>query len=425
MSLLAYAACVWPLLAALLALRLQEKVGRSAVFGPFSLLLALLLSVLPLFGRGVLHLPAAAPWRVDGLALCLPPLLAFACLLRLPSRDGVRGSRRLAGTLLLLGGAILSLSSDRVIVAMAGLGFGLGGLSLISRRLETGGAVALAVAAAGSIVLSTGLAIDSGASWSGLAAHGTLLMPDVRLAGRDLADLALLLLCWEATQPDCWSESGWRGPVLLGVPAAALVLRLHGLDGAPDRALVVGALLVLALSVLLLPAERRPGARIMLATRIQLAVGLLGVQLGGPAGSTGALVLLGTLPLLLPLLSRPRTMLGLLILAGLPPFGLFAADLLLLLRLLAASPLAGLLALGALAAAALGLLPALQDRDEAASQAPAEGVLLGRVVVLPRALAVLLLLASGLALPGPASDWLLAAASDAAGPARPAGEATR
>ncbi len=291
----------------------------------------------------------------------------------------------------------------------------LGAMLLLGRRDEANGREiplvlgAVPMMAAGTAVLS---ATGEEPRWSllGGSAHATS-------AGLLLLLLPVLLVCaWGFFRPVLFGRSsisrGLLRVLLLGV-AVSVSLRCLRVEPFLAPLVFAAGLALGVLALLLIPAHRSLAGRVSLTAALQAGMALAAVASGGPGGVAAALMLTGFLALLLPLvLSVPldRSGAGLrsgatLVLIGLPPFGPFAAFMVLMLRLMGDAPIgAALLLLGA-AVSALSVLQA-RGRD------PSPTLPGGRFGIWPVAAASVLavLLWLGLAMPTGLSDWLLSIA---------------
>ncbi|MCQ8278746.1 hypothetical protein NFI95_09805 [Acetobacteraceae bacterium KSS8] len=266
---------------------------------------------------------------------------------------------------------------------------------------------AVPVTGAGVAVLSSATGMP--ARWSGLVAASHPVS-----SGLLLLLLPILLLCaWAALRPVLFGRATVsRGLFRLLVLSVGLLVTLRCLGAVPALAPLVSVtgLLLGASAVLLLPAQRSLAGRVSLAAALQSAFALVAAASGGAGGVAASLMLAGSLALLLPLIlfvpaDRSAARLrfaSILVLIGLPPFGPFAAFMVLMLRLTGTSPaLAALLLLGA-AVSALAVLRS-SGRDPVAVLPEGRTGAWGMV----SALCLLLSLWLGLAMPNGLSDWLL------------------
>jgi formate hydrogenlyase subunit 3/multisubunit Na+/H+ antiporter MnhD subunit len=262
--------------------------------------------------------------------------------------------------------------------------------------------------------------------------------PGLRVCGVLLLLLPVLLLAWQGTSrladpgpTDASHERTGRAllPVLSAVPGLDIAIRLRALPEPDPRLLqldiatLVGAgIVMMLLAVALLPGRARLADRLSLAVAVQVGAALVGIGVGDTGGLVAALMILFFLALAVPVALLPAgpglaswvRRLAVLALAGLPPFGPFAAIFLLLLRVFGNVPLLALLVLAACVAVALSLLPALRQPDTDGT-----AVRVMSVALLPAVVALVLLGWLGLAMPDRVSDWLLDLSETAAGTAWP------
>lgn len=451
-------AVAWPLLAALVLMLLPPRtavrtVGRVATIA----------SLIALGLASVEALPHARPpgwnagslWLDDRLALALPVLLAVPGVVangwllgRTPSMQDVTGRRwrhPLVALQVLTAGALDAARADPLFLMLAGLALVAAAMAMLAPPRQFGGRVAilgalLLTAWLGIAMLAAGLGLP--VSWTRLATDMATIPPALRLFGQLLLMLPMLLLAWlgpasalqpPATGPDLNRTAGATAahallPLLPSLPALIVTLRLRALPE-PDPTLLRLDMLVLTgaglsmllLGMLLLPAQRRLADRIVTVGAMHLGAAAIGFGVGGTVGVAAGLLILSFLGLGLPLAWLPAISgasgwirrVAILSLAGLPPFGPFAAMFMLLLRLFGELPVLAVLVLAAFCAGAVTLL---------STPRPDPGVdLPTRLPYLLPAVAVLLLLATcGIAMPGPVSDWLLGIGESMAGATWPA-----
>ena len=447
-----------PLASALLLALLPDRVGGRLRLGAG---LAAALATLVLAAAALVSPSpdAAGPWLSDRLARSLPVLaaipgvLASAWLAALPlSAQGRvqagRWRRLPAAVQLLGGGAILACRAAPLSLMLIGVALLLlAALLLLPRRPQAPVlfAAMLLTSWLGAAILSAGLGRPAG--WTVLPAGFASIHPGLRSCGPLLLLLPMLLLAWigaagmGGTEPVATPEERCAQallPVLLAIPGLVVALRLRALPEPDpgllrlDIAAIVGiGLLGLLLAVALMPGRRRPADRVALAAAVQLGTAVVGIGVGGTGGVAAALMILFFLALAVPVSLLPvgsavgvgLRRLGVLALAGLPPFGPFAAAFLLLLRLSGTAPALALLVLVVLAVAGLSLLPSvLRPSGQAGIDA---AVPRSRVALLPGLVALALLGWLGLAMPGVVSDWLLGMSEAAAGASWPVAESAR
>lgn len=458
------AALACPLLAALLLALLPARIARRTLAaGSVAVsLLTLLLAVLALLspGTGPNDGPGTATWLQDRLALSLPVALAVpACLIAWalvwawaspkgrPGPDPA-GRTRMMAVQLLTAGAIAACRADLLFVMLAAfVPIGLGATLLLPGHRRPGASAwigaLLLLAGLGAAMLSAGLGLPAG--WSRLQAGIGAVDPSLRLFGRLLLLLPMLLLTWLAhalgpSAPDGGPEPATGRPPLpllvplLAIPALACVLRLRGLPEPVPALLRLhvalstgGGVLILLFATLLLPARSGPAGRLSTVAGIQLGAAAIGFGIGGTVAIAGGLLMLASLTLGLPTALLPggsaaatRTrQAAVLALAGLPPFGTFAGGFMLLMRLFGDQRLLALLVLAAFAVGAVSLLPLLRAQPMAAA-APGPPTLSIRLSPLPGLVVLALLAWLGVAMPIGLSDWLLGLAEGLAGPPWPA-----
>ena len=446
------AAIVWPLLGAILLMLLPSRttartVARVAMIASLlTLALALAEAIRPAPGASG---PGGSFWLRDRLALSLPVLLAVPGMLssawllgRMTLLQGVTGRawrHPLVASQLLTAGALDAVRADPLFLMLAGFALVSAALAmlaparLMATRVAILGALLL-VAWFGIAMLSAGLGVP--ASWSALVAAAAM-HPALRLFGRLLLMLPMLLLAWlgagfslapppaapEADRSPVATAAHALLPLLPGVPALVVALRLCALPE-PDPSLVridmlalTGAgLLIVLLGLALLPGRRTLADRIVTVGIMQLGAAAIGFGAGGTLGVAAGLLMLSFLCLGLPLAWLPAAAgaagwirrVSILSFAGLPPFGPFAAVFMLLLRLFADLPVLAVLVLAAFWAAAVALLSASWPAHDVERPALAAHLL-------PASLVLLLLATCGVAMPGPASDWLLGIGESLAG----------
>ncbi len=439
---------VVPLAGALLLALLPAGIGRR---GAVATGLVVGLVTLALSAIAPFRPPAATGlWLSDRLAVSLPVLAAIPAVLvgawqvSLPpsaSRQGAGGRlrRSSAAVPLLVGGAILACRAAPLFLMLIGVAIlALAACLLLSRRPHVPALFAsmLLTSWLGAAILSTGLGGPAG--WISLPAGYVALHPALRLCGLLFLLLPMLLLAW----PVAWAVGGREAatpdercaqallPVLLAIPGFDMAVRLRALPE-PDPGLlrldivvIVGAgLLGMLLAVALLPGRRRLADRLVLTASVQLGAALVGIGVNGTGGIAAALTILFFLALAAPVALLPAgppvgagmRRLAALVLAGLPPFGPFAAAFALLLRLSAGTPVLALLLLASLVAAGLSLLRPLHQLELDPAPAPR-----GVPALLPGLVALGVLAWLGLAMPVALSDWLLGLSEAAAGAAWPA-----
>ncbi len=449
----------WPLLAALLLALLPGLAARRA--GPRGLAAVALAASLPtpVLAAAALLSPLQGSlrgsdvlWLQDRLALSMQLVLAVPLVPVSAWRllVGVQTARSWrywpAAAQLLTAGSLIAVDATWLFSMLVGLALVAASMLLLSRRGQPE-PVPLALLL-GALLLAAWLGIaclaigqGDAAGWIALQAGSAGTQPALRHCGVVLLALPVLLLAWTASA----GLAGGRAPgadelsarallpVLAGAPALDIVLRLRALpDIGPTLLLrpavllpAGGGLLGIVLACALMPARPRQADRLMLAASLQLAAAAVGFGIGGTGGVLAGLLLLGGLALglpaaLLPMptrLGRGAQRLGVLVLAGLPPFVPFAAGLLLLQRLSGAAPVLAVLALAGLAVGGRLLATARPDAD-------GPPVLRGGLGAdaIPAALALALPVLSlallgwfGLAMPPGLSAWLLATSEDMAG----------
>jgi hypothetical protein len=403
-----------PLLGAALVWLVEARVGgilpRRLGLAVDAAELLLAVGLLPVRG-GEDAVPLPAPWLHDpAVVLLLLAAAAGSLLLR-----AAAGSAHAARSVLLAGAALVLLG-DSLVATTAGLVLVLLAQALATPRTARAGllgpgAACLLCAWAAAAILSAMLGHP--AAWSLLAAgpHPVPLPPVLPTVAVLLLLFAAIGVAAPAAVPAA-RLAGEAGPAsmlpLAAIPVGAVLLRLRGLADAPASFTVSAALLALGTLGLLLVCvllRRSGGGSAVLLLGVQLACASLGLGLGGVGGIEAALLILVLLPLVaagaLFARGRDRTVL-LLVLGGLPPFGLFAADFLLLLRASASAPV---LALPVLAALALAF------QHAAAGNGPprAPAVAPSRAAVAAGRMLLVVLVVLGLAMPPPVTALLLAA----------------
>ncbi len=448
----------WPLLAALLLVLLSglpRTVARRA--GPRGLAAVALAASLPtpVLAAAALLSPLQGSlrgsdvlWLQDRLALSLQLVLALPLVPVSAWRllVGVQAARPWrywpAAAQLLTAGSLIAVDAVWLFPMLIGLTLVATSMPLLLSRRGQPGLLPVALLLAAWLGIAC-LAIGQGdaAGWIALQAGSAGTQPALRHCGVVLLALPVLLLAWTASagladgRAPGADELSARAllPVLAGAPALDIVLRLRALpDIGPTLLLrpavllpAGGGLLGIVLACALMPARPRQADRLMLAASLQLAAAAVGFGIGGTGGVLAGLLLLGGLALGLPAallpvptrLGRGAQRLGVLVLAGLPPFVPFAAGLLLLQRLSGAAPVLAVLALAGLAVGGRLLATARPDAD-------GPPVLRGGLGAdaIPAALALALPVLSlallgwfGLAMPPGLSAWLLATSEDMAG----------
>lgn len=425
------ASVFWPLLAALLMwLGGTRMAARSLLRASLA---ASLLTLLLALWAAVLPVPPSATgglWSGDRLAVSLAVLAAIPAVLAAPvsvpaSAVAVRELPVL--TQLMTAGAIAACRGGTPFVVLMGLAVVFVASALPDRhpgRKLLPVAALLLTAWLGAALLAAG---DGAAPLQSGLGRPTIA-PATHLCGLLLLLLPMLLLTWIGPSGILPDPPGGDiqlyslALLLPGLPALGIVLRLCGLHAAdplprPDASVIVGVgLLALLLSVAMLPGRKTLPERVPLAVAAQLSTVMIGFGIGGTGGVAGGLMILGALVFLLPLIKPHSTGAGscvawliVPVLAGLPPFGLFSGDFMLLLRLFGTAPLLGLAVLAGLAAASLGLLATWRPEPAAWSRFRWQSIL-------PALLVLALLGWLGLAMPGGLSDWLLGLSEPAASP---------
>ncbi|WP_419729987.1 hypothetical protein [Lichenicola sp.] len=445
-------AIVWPLLAGILLMLLADRMAvrtlvRIAVVASLVTLALAVAETLPVPGRAT-----DGAWLGDRLATALPVLLAMPGVVAsvwLSSQaasgqapDGPGWRHPLVALQLLTAGAVVAVRADPLFLMLTGLALAAAALAMLAPARQVLGRVAilgglLLTAWLGIAMLSVGL--GQPASWTALAGGGTAIPAALRLFGQLLLMLPMLLAAGlgpiSLMQPAS-DESGTHPataasrallPLLPGLPALIVTLRLRALPE-PDPTLLrldilvlSGAgLLIMLLGVALLPACRTLADRLAGVSMLHLGAATIGFGVGGTMGVAAGLLILSFLCLGLPLAWLPAApgpagwirRVAILALAGLPPFGPFAALFMLLLRLSADLPLVAVLVLAVFCAGALALL--------STPWTPVTGLPARPASLLPAAIVLLLLATCGIAMPAPASDWLLGIGESLAGATWPA-----
>lgn len=423
-----------PLLAAALLVVVPGRLAAwvSVAGAGLALLAACLLAAAP---------PAPDGWLVpDRLALHLVLLVAFIGLTAAVAASGrpAPGERRSGrGAVLyqaLLGCLLLALLADDVAlswlaaeaaVIVGALGIGHRGAG--HRMLLVCG-LGLALACLGTVLLC--LAAQPALGPGPAVRWSALLHAAGRCDGAMLSLAFVFLLIGYGTLAALVPLHGWLGdaqaeapmPIAVlsgGLPVVGLaaILRLRGVVAADPQAMAPGpAILALGLASLLLAAgavwRLREPRRLLAATTIgQGGVVAFAFGLGGPAAVFAGLLHLTVLTLLraalLPCLDRAAfgvtIAAGLLALAGLPPFGMFASSFLIGVQTVRLVPALMLPLGGGLVLLAWVLLRRLGVRGS--------GPALPLTTLLPAWAALLLAGMLGLAMPQAVFAWFAAAAA--------------
>lgn len=443
-------AAAWSLVAALLLQAVPLRVGirALAIAGLLSALATLLLALAPPLSMP--H-PASRLWLGDRLSLSLavvvsvPGVLVAAWRISAATPSGpqrhARECRWPVAAQLVTGGAILACRASPLFLMLVGVAILLAGVAMLMPRhrdLPLLFASLLLTAWLGIATLSAGLGHP--ASWTTLMASSATVPAGLRLCGLLLLLPPMFLLAWLGTagfEPDLPATSALL-PVPMAAPGLLVALRLRAL-AEPDPGLLRADILVvtglgllgLLVAVALMAGRRQLAHRLRLAAAVQLGAAAIGIGVGGTAGVVAGLMILLFLALalpvaLLPVASNSGTpggrvrLLAVLAVAGLPPFGLFAAGFVLLLRLFAGAPVLALLVLAGFAAAGWSLVAA--SMDQVPPDPPSR--LAAMLSLLPGVTALALLLWLGLAMPEILSNWLLGVAEASAGAVWPTVAAT-
>jgi hydrogenase-4 component F len=364
---------------------------------------------------------AATPWlRPDPAAVLLAVPTALAALLAAAGAVTQAQAGPPALVPAVAGCLLLALLADATVLSWLGLSGAVAvGLVASGRPLGVAWAASVLLALGGVVALSLAMPAGAGAwdglRWSSLRAAAASCDP----ATLGLGFALLLAGLGGAAALVVRPVGGCAGALLAsGLPGAFLLvlLRLRGVLGAaasaidPAPAVILLGLLCVGLAVPWV--WRRPAwpEAVAAAGLAQAGVAAFAVGLGGAgpvfAGLLLVVVLLLTRVALAVRLPAVALGAGLLAIAGLPPFGLFAGDTLALAAALSRAPLpGGLLALG-LAAVGLGLLVAL-PRLLGDAPAPAWPGMLRAGVLLAAGMLL------GFAMPGALHLWLRAAAAAA------------